>query len=209
MHQFIRLHATFNIDRQFQATQIGLIAHIIDLFDLTGLDQLRHLVDNDLACGGIRDLIDLDDIILLFITPLCPKFKAAATCGVYLTGSGLIKQQFRTGREIRTRQCLQNIVVGIVHQRNGCVTNLFQVKRADIACHADSNALISRHQHIGVSGRQQSRLLPGCVVVIHHINGIGINVSEQFLAQRFQLCFCITGRRIGHIPGVDLTEVTL
>ena len=100
-------------------------------------------------------------------------------------------------------------MVRILHQSDGRFTNFFQVERADIGCHADGDALIGTDQHIGVGGGQQCRLLHGGIVVIHHIHSVGIDVLKKLRTDGVQLCFRVTGSGIGHIAGVDLTEVTL
>ena len=100
-------------------------------------------------------------------------------------------------------------MLGIFHEGNGGLAYLRQVKRADIAGHTYGNALVGRNQHIGESGRQEAGLLHGGIIVVHHIHRVKVNIPEQLIAEAVQLGLGVTGGSIGHVPGVDLTEVTL
>ena len=61
-HQLVGVHAALEVQRELQAVQVGLVAHIADFFDLAGLDQLGNLVHDGFHRGGGRDLGDLDHI---------------------------------------------------------------------------------------------------------------------------------------------------
>ena len=209
LHQLFRIHTAFEINGQLQAAQIGLIAHVGDLFDLTVFDQIRHLVHDHFRGGGIGDLGDLDQIGVLDIVPLCPELEAAAAGGIDLPGCGFVIQQFCAGGEIRAGQGLQDVMIRVLHQCDGGLADLLEVKRANIGCHTHGDALVGRYQHIGECGGQQGRFLHGSVVVIHHVHRVGVDILKDLAADAIQLGFGITGGRIGHIPGVDLTEVTL
>ena len=130
------------INGQFQAAKVCLVTHIGDFPNLSGLDELRHLVHNDLGCGAVGNLRDLNEAALLHIAPLGAQTEAAPAGGINFPGGGLIVQQLCAGGEIRPRQGLQNVVVRILHQRDGGIADLFQVKGADIAGHANGNALV-------------------------------------------------------------------
>ena len=123
LHQFVRFHAPLQVDGQLQTAQVGLITHIGNFLDLAGFDQLRHLVHNDFAGGGIGDLRNLNEVTFLHIVPFGPEFKAATAIVIDLTGGGLVKQKLGAGGEIGTGQSLQNIVLGILHQRNGSIAD--------------------------------------------------------------------------------------
>ena len=208
LHQLVRFGAPLQVNGQLQAIQVCFVPHIGNFLQLAGLVQLCHLIQNDLRGGGIGNLGDFDDVLLFHIVPLGPELEAATAGGIDLPGSCLVKEQLCTGGKIGAGQGFQNVVVGIVNEGDGRFADLPQVERANVAGHAHGNALVGRNQHIGESGRQQHRLQPGGIVVIHHVHRVHVDIPEELGANGGQLGFGITGSRIGHIPGVDLAEVT-
>ena len=178
LHQLLRVHAPLQVDGQLQAPQVRLVPHIGDLPDLSGLDELRHLVHNDLGSGGIGNFRDFDQVPFLDIAPLGPEAEAAPAGGIDLPGGRLVKQQLAAGGEIRPRQSLQNVMIRIFHQGDGGIADLFQIEGANVAGHAHGDALIGRHQHIGEGGGKQAGLLHGGIVVVHHVHSVGVDVPE-------------------------------
>ena len=209
LHQLFRLYAPLQVDGQLQAAQVGFIAHIGNFFDFARLDDFRHLIHDDFRSGGVGNLGDFNEIPLFFIVPLGAKLKAAPASGVHFPGGCLVKQQLCAGGEIRARQGFQNIMVRILHQGDGSITDLFQIKGADIAGHAHGDALVGRHQHIGEGGGQQTRLFHGGIVVVHHVHSVAVDVPEQLGTDAVQLCFGIPGGGVSHVSGIDLTKVAL
>ena len=64
-HQLVRVRAPLEVDGQLQTRQVRLIPHVGNLFRPARLDELCHLVQNGLHGGGVGDLIDLDEVLLL------------------------------------------------------------------------------------------------------------------------------------------------
>ena len=95
-----------------------------NLPQLAGLHEIRHLVEDGLGGGGIGDLVDLNEVTFLEITPFCPELKAAAAALVDLPGGGIVKQQFSAGGEIRAGQSRENVMLRIVHQGDGGIADL-------------------------------------------------------------------------------------
>ena len=208
-HELVRVYAPLEVDGELEAAQIGFVPHIGDLPDLSGLDEVGHLVHNGLGGGGVGDFKDLDDILGFEVAPSGPELEAAPACGIDLPGGGLVIEQLAAGGEIGAGHGGKQVVVGIFHQGDGGFADLGEVEGADIAGHAHGDALIGSHQHIGEGGGQEGRLLHGGVVVVHHVHGVAVDVPEQLGAERIQLGLGVSGGGIGHIPGVDLAEVAL
>ena len=61
-HQLVRIYAPFQVQRQLQAVEVGLVPHITDLPDLARLDQFCDLIHDGFHRGGGGDLGHLDDI---------------------------------------------------------------------------------------------------------------------------------------------------
>ena len=148
-HQLFGVHAALEVEGELEAVQVGLIPHVGDLLDLSGFDQLCHLVHDDFRGGGVGNFRDFNEIAVLDVAPFCPEPEASTACGIDFPCGGLVKQQLRAGGEIRAGQGFQNVMVRIFHQGDGGVADLPEVKGANIAGHTNGNALIGRHQHIG------------------------------------------------------------
>ena len=208
-HQLVRVHAPLQVDGQLQATEVRLVPHVTDLLDLAGLHQLRHLVQNDLDGGGIRDLVDLDDVLAPVIAPAGADLQAAASRGVDAAQVIAIADDLAAGGKVRRQQRGGDVVVGIFQKGDGGVAHLAQIEAADLAGHAHGDALIGGHQHVGIRGGQQRRFLHGVVVVVHEVHGVTVQVAEQLGADGGQLRLRVAAGGVGHIPGVHLAEVAL
>ena len=68
LHQFIRIHATFQIDSKSQTGQIGFVTHIGNFFQLTGFDQLYHFINDGFCCSCWRNLGDFQTVVLFVVT---------------------------------------------------------------------------------------------------------------------------------------------
>ena len=87
------------------------------------------------------------------------------------------------GRKIRTRNDVDEIVDaerGIVDQRDAGVDNLAQIVRRDIGRHADRNAAGAVDQKVREFRRQNRRLLFGIIVVRLEIDGVLVDIAENF-----------------------------
>ena len=208
-HQLVGVHAALEVQRELQAVQVGLVAHIADLFDLAGLDQLGNLVHDGFHRGGGRDLGDLDHIFAGHHVVAGAHLHAAAAMLVNFTHLRFIVQDLAAAHKVRGRHGSGNVVVGVLHQGHGGGAQLGQVERADVAGHAHGDAQRIVGQNGGEGHRQQGGLGGGAVVVGHKIHGLLVDVAEQLLAHVFQLGFGVSGCGAGHIPAVGLAEVAL
>ena len=69
--------------------------------------------------------------------------------------------------------------------------------------------MVGGNQHIGEGGGQQTGLLHGGIIVVHHVHRVAVDVPEQLRADGVQLCLGVPGGGVGHVPGVDLAKVAL
>ena len=208
-HQLVRVHAPLQVDGQLQAGEVGLIPHIRDLFRLARLDQLRHLVQNGLYCGGVGDLVNFQQVLILHIAVLGPHPDAAPTRIVNVPNGICVKNQLTAGGKIRGQQRLRQVAVRVFQIGHRGIADLFQVKAAELGGHAHGDAAVGGYQNIGEGGGQQRRLLHGVVVVIHEVHGVAVDVLEDLTADGGELRLRIPGGGPGHIPGIGLTEVAL
>ena len=75
--------------------------------------------------SGITEPIEFT---FLFVAPLCPKLKAASAGGIDFPGRRVIIQKLRAGGEVRTGQGFQDIMLRIIHQRNGGLADFLQIE---------------------------------------------------------------------------------
>ncbi len=104
LHELLRVHAALEVDRELEAVQVRLVAHVGDLADLAGLDQLRDLVNDDLGRGRVGDLVDLNEIPFPDVAPAGADAEAAAAGLVDLQHLRRVVEDLAAGREIRRGQ---------------------------------------------------------------------------------------------------------
>ena len=209
LHELVGIGAALEVDGQLEAVEVGLVAHIGDLADLACLDELGDLVHDGLGRGGVGDLIDLDEVFLFVVAPAGADLHAAAARAVNFAQGVDVADDLAAGREIGRKQRLCQVAVGILEVGDRRVAHLAEVEAAQLARHADGNALIGAHEDVREGRRQQRRLLHGVVVVVDEIDGIGVDVAEQLGADGGELCLRVAARRPRHVARVDLTEVAL
>ena len=209
LHELFRVGTALEVDGKLQAAQIGLVAHVGDLAQLARLHQLRHLVDDGFHRGGVRDLVDLENVLLRQEPPAGSHFHAAAAGAVDALHLLAVVENLAPGREIGRGHGGQQIVLRVFEVRDRRFAHFGQIKAADLARHADGNAGIGRHEHVRERGRQQRRLLHRTVVIVHEIHRVAVDLTEQLRADGRELRFRITGRSIGHVARENLAEVAL
>ena len=208
-HQLVRVHAPLQVDGQLQTGQVRLVPHVGDLFGLALLDEFRHLIQNGLHGGGVGNLVNFQQVLVLDVAVLGPH-PDAAPAGVVdvLNGFG-VEDQLAAGGEIRGQQGLRQVAVWIFQVGHRGVADLFQIEAAELGGHAHGDAAVGADQNVGEGGGQQGRLLHGVVIVVHEVHGVAVDVFENFPADGGQLCLRVPGSGPGHIPGVGFTEVAL
>ena len=142
LHQLLRVHPPLEVDGELQAAEVRLVPHIADLLDLAGLHQLRHLVQDHLDGGGVGDLEDLDEILLLVVAPAGPNLDAAPAGAVNFRQLRRVAHQLSAGGKIRRQQGGGDVMVGIFQQGDGGVAHLRQIEAADLRGHTHGDALI-------------------------------------------------------------------
>ena len=141
-HQLVRVDAALKVDRELQAAQVRLIAHVVDLSDLPALDKLGDLIDHGLGGRGIRDLIDLDDVFLRYKAPLGPHTEAAAAGIVDALHLCAVKDDLAARGKVRCRERQEQIMPRVAQIVDRRLADLIEVKAADHACHTDGDAVV-------------------------------------------------------------------
>ena len=208
-HQGIKIRASLTFDTDLQTVKVRLITDIVDLFDLTGLDQFGDLVDNSLSRSRIRDLGHFDQVIFLIGKILRTDADRSFSRFIDRTHRGLIVKDNASAREIRRGHDLQDIRSRILHVGDRRFTDFLDVEGADVRSHTGRDTLVTVYEDRRVCRGKEYRLLHRAVVVINKIDRIFIQALEEFLTEFFEAYLRISRCRVLHITGVLLTEVTL
>lgn len=100
LHDLLGVRAALEVDGELQTAEVGLVAHIGHLAQLARLDKLGHLVNDGLHGRGVRDLIDLNDVLLRQVPPAGTHLKAAAAGAVDLGHLVPVVQDLAAGRKV-------------------------------------------------------------------------------------------------------------
>ena len=100
-------------------------------------------------------------------------------------------------------------MIGIFQIGDRRVADLGEVEAADLARHADGDALVGRDEHVRERCRQEGGLFHRAVVVVHEVDRVAVEVAEELGADGGELGLGVSARGIGHVAGVDLAEVAL
>ena len=158
LHDLLGVCTALEVDGELQTAEVGLVAHIGHLAQLARLDELGHLVDDSLHGRGVRDLIDLDDVLLRQVPPAGAHLEAAASGAVDLRHLAAVVEDLAAGRKIRRGQRREQVVVRILEIGDRRAADLLKVEAADLARHTDGDAEVCRHEHVREARRQQRRL---------------------------------------------------
>ena len=208
-HQLVGVHAALEVEGELEAVQVGLVAHIADLFDLARLDQLGDLVHDGLHRGGGRYLGDLDHVLARHGGVAGAHLHAAAAILEDVPHLGFVVEDLAAAHEVRGGHGGGDVVLCILHESDGGAAQLGQIEGADVAGHADGDA----QRVVGQNGReghgQKGRFGGGAVVVGDEVHRLFVDVPEQLFADTFQLGFGVAGCGTGHIAAVGFAEVAL
>ena len=209
MHQQFHIRTAFQVDGDFQTVQVRFISHIGDILDLARLYQCNDFINDSFNISRIRDLCHFDTVILFIILILCTEFYAAAACLIDLFQFFSVINQLTACRKIRGRKMFHQINSVILDKFRCCFAQFRQIEAADGRSHTNGDTQIGVRKDIGESCRQEGRFSHAAIIVIHKINGIFVDIRKDFLTDRFQFYFCITGCSISHILGIIFTKVPL
>ncbi len=208
-HEFVGVGPALHVDRDLETALVGLVADVRDLPELARLGLLDDLVDDGLGHGGRRDLRDVDAVVLL-VVGITRADRDAAPAGVEdVRHLVAVIDDHAAAREVGRLQVIHDVDVRVLDEGHGRLTDLLQVEGADGARHADGDAHVVVDEDAREGDRQQGRLLHGGVVVVDEVDGVFIDVPEEFRGDLFEFGFRVSRSRPGHVSRVGLTEVAL
>lgn len=175
------------------------------------LDEIGDILDKLLLVDAIRNLRD-DNLIVLVAAlnlGLSTHHNTSTTGGISIANA-LQTIDIRSRGEVRSRNILHQSVevdVGIVNICAAAIDNLVEVMGRNVCGHAHGNTVASVDQEVRNLRRHHRRLLECVVEVVHHVDGILLNIVHDVLTHLRQAALGIThgSRRVT----VDGTEVTL
>ena len=209
LHELFGIDVALNVNGELETVEVGLVAHIADLAELAGLDELGDLIDDRLYGRAVRDLVDLNDALLGVKAPAGTDLHAAAAGLIERFHLAGIADDLAAGREIRRGERCQNIMFRVLQQRDRRFAHLAEVEPTDIRRHADGDAHVCRDEHIRERGRKERRLRGGVIVVRDKVHGVLVDIAEELRTDGRKLCLRIARGRPRHVARVHLAEVAL
>ena len=114
------------------------------------------------------------------------------------------------GRKVRSLDILHQLRHGnirIRHYLQNGINDFAEIVRRNIGRHTDGNTLTAIDQQVREAGRKNRRLLFFAIVVVLHVDGILVQISEHLDSDLGHTCFRITHR--GCTVSVHVTEVAM
>ena len=209
LHELFGLHVALDIDGELETVEVGLVAHVADLPELAGLDELGDLVDDRLDGRAVRDLVDLNDALLGIEAPAGADLHTAAAGLIERFHLAGIAHDLAAGREIRRGERCQNIMFRVAQQRDRRFAHLAEIEPADVRRHADGDAHVRRDENVRERGRKERRLRGGVIVVRDKIHRVLVDIAEDLRADGRELRLRIARGCPRHIARVHFAEVAL
>ena len=214
IEQHLGAFAALELNDDAHAVLVGLVTQSIgaDALDLLFLDQLGDFLDQARLVDLIGQLAD-DDArqigIGVFDVSTGPYVDTAAAGTVGLANAGGAVDD-AGGGEIGAGDITHqgvDIEAGVVDQGDAGVDHFAQIMRRDIGRHADRDTTRAIHQQIRNARRQNRRLAFLAIVIGHEIDGISVDIGQQFVGDAIETALGVAHRR--RRVAVDRTEVTL
>ena len=200
------------LDHDAVALPVALVADVGDAFDALVAHQFGHLLDHRRLVHLIRDLGDDDRFAVVadvLDMHLAAHHDRAAAGRIGAVDAGPAEHD-AAGREIGTRNDLHQIGQvdrRIVDDGDGAVADFGQVVGRNVGRHADGDAAGPVDQQVREPSRQNLGLAVGAVVIFLEIDGVLVDVLEQFMRDLGQARLGVAHRRRG--IAVDRTVVAL
>ena len=96
----------------------------------------------DLAYKYNVPLVATNEVFFFDVCPFCPDLERASTCGIYLLHLSSVEQYLTACGKIGGGEGRDYVVPGIFEVFYRSAADLFEVKAAYVACHADGDAQI-------------------------------------------------------------------
>ena len=208
----LRLRAALELDDDAHAVAIALVAHVADVVDDLFGDQLGDALDELGLVDLVGDLGDDDRLFFLgqvFGGDLGAHHEAAAAGLVGVDDAALAVEE-SAGGEIGTLHVLENFDearLGILDEFDGGVHDFGEVVRRNVGGHADRDTAGAVDDEVGNARGQNGGLERGLVVVGDEVDGLHVDVGEQFAGDARHAALGVTHGR-GRIA-IDGAEVAL
>ncbi len=181
----LRFGAALQFDDDAHAVAIALVAHVGDFVDDLVIDQLGDALDEVRLVDLVRNLGDDDRFLVLrqvLDRSLGAHQEAAAPGAIGLHDAAAAMDE-AAGGKVGALHELHDVGqrgVRIVHQRDGRIDNLGEIVRRNLGRHADGDAVRAVDDEVRNPGRQHDGLDRGVVEVGNEVDGVLVDVGQQF-----------------------------
>ena len=205
--------AALELDHRAHARFVGLVADFGDALEALLAHQFTDAHQQVGLVHLVGQLVDDDRLTLAAVDVLEMRSSAddyPATPGAVRVADARHTVEDASGREVWRRQVLHQPVdvdVRVLEQCQAGRDHLAQVVRRDVGRHAHGDAGRTVDQQVRHLGRQDQRLALGAVVVRPEIDGLLVDVGEQFVRDARHPDLGVAHR--SRVVAIDRPEVAL
>jgi len=203
----------FDFNHHPDSLPVRFITDIGYPFNLFGIDQLGNIFEKPGFVNSIRNLGNNYFVLLAFFSTFDSAFGSQVNNPLtfHISPADILTvKNITTCGEIRPWNKFHNIIhcrLRMIDQINQPITDLNQIVRRNITGHADCDSRRTVDQKVRKLGWQDLRHQQALIIVRNKIDGVFINVSQEFFGQTRHSDFGIThGRRW---VTIDRTKITL
>src|SRR2546425_3888777 len=200
------------LDDDAHTLTVGLVVQVRDAFELSLAHQLRDTRDQRRFVDHVWDLGDDDPLaaVLRLLEGVAGTHDQATVTGAVGGGDPLATDDDPASREVRSLDQFHQVLGGgirMVYEIDLGVADLGKVVRWNVGRHADGDARGAVEHQVRQAGGQHEWLLPGRGIIVAEVDGILLEVDQQFGSDRGEprLGVPVGGRRVA----VDRPEVAL
>ena len=190
---------------------VGFVADLADAVDLLVLDEIGDAFDQAGLVDHVGELVDDDDLFFAGLFDMgFGAYLDAAAAGFISVDDPFFAENGSARREVRRLDVVHDVgqrrlgIVDEVDQRGDDFTG---VVRGNVGRHTDGDTGRAVDQQVRHTRRQNLGLLRRRVVVVDHVDGIFVQVHQEFAGIFGHTRFGITHRC--RVVTVDGTEVPL
>jgi hypothetical protein len=205
--------AALELDHDAHAVLVRLVAQLRYAVDLLVAHQVGDALEQPRLVHLVGQLGHDDGLaaaLVQFLEARARAHREAAAAALVGRGDLLRTVDDAGGGEVRTRHVLHQAGERdrrIIQQRHAGIDDLAEIVRRDVGGHADGDARGAVDQQVRHPCGQHRRLLLALVVIRREVDGLAVDVGQQFVRQARHPHLGVTHR--GGQIAVDRAEIAL
>ena len=207
VEHFSGLGAAFEFNNDTHTFTVGFVAHIRNSVQATFAHQFSDAFNQTGFVELVGDFVDDDGIASFadFFNDRFPTHRQMPTTGAVCLANAFGTDNDTTGGEIGPWHVLHEFfhadffnVIPAVNQQIERGNQLAQVVGRDVGRHTHRDTAGAIHQQVRYARGQDFRFLERCVEIVHKVNRVFVQISDEFIGDFVQPGFGVThgGRRV-------------